>query len=405
MKRGATDSLSLAEARRIAIAAQGADQGAERYEASASHVRRMVERLGVLQIDSVNVVARAHTLPVFARLGAYNVADLDRLAYGGRRRALFEYWGHAASLMPVAMQPLLRWRMEEAQRGKGVYSGLVRFAEAKAALIEDIVREIEARGPSAVGDFEAHANRKSGWWGWSDAKSALEWLFWTGRLTTATRRATFERVYDIPERVLPAAVLAAPTPAPADAKRALMAHAAQAFGVATEACLKDYYRLDGQAARQALAELVEEGTVLPVAVEGWTATAFLHKDARRPRRVAARTLLSPFDPLVWNRSRAEQLLGAHIRIELYTPKEKRKHGYYVLPFMYGDCIVGRVDVKADRDKGVLQALSVHAEPGFIPETFAAALADELRLMARWLGLSAVNAAPRGDAAEALRRAL
>jgi uncharacterized protein len=404
-RRGQSDTLSLSEARRIALAAQGADRGAVRDVATRAHVRRLVDRLGVLQIDSVNVLARAHTLPVYARLGVYDRADLDHLAYGGKQRRLFEYWGHAASLMPVGMHPLFRWRMENARVGKNIYTGLARFAEAKSSLIRDLRREIEQRGPSAVGDFASHANRAAGWWGWSDAKSALEWLFWTGQLMTATRRATFERIYDIPERVLPAHILAAPTPTELDAKRALIEISARALGIGTEACLRDYFRLGSADAKPALRDLIDAGRLRQVRVEGWEALAYVHADASRPKTVAARALLAPFDPLVWHRDRAQALFGAHIRIELYTPKHKRTHGYYVLPFLFGDRVVGRVDLKADREAQTLQVLSAHCEPGIAAEEFAAALADEIRLMARWLGLPRLDSNRTGDAAAALQREL
>jgi uncharacterized protein YcaQ len=405
MTRRQSNTLSLGEARRIAIAAQGADQGAARDAAKRADVRRLVGKLGVLQIDSVNVLTRAHTLPVFARLGVYDRADLDHLAYGGKKRRLFEYWGHAASLMPVEMQPLFRWRMRDALAGKNIYGGLFRFAQANKPLIRELAREIEQRGPSVVGDFASHGNRKAGWWGWSDAKSALEWLFWTGQVTTATRRATFERVYDIPERVLPDNVIDAPTPGEDDAKRALIEHSARALGIGSEACLRDYYRLGSSVAKQAIRDLVEAGTLRAVTVEGWTAPAYLHVEARRPKAVSARALLAPFDPIVWHRDRAETLFGAHIRIELYTPRHKRSHGYYVLPFLYGDRIVGRVDLKADRDTETLHVLSAHSEPGIAAEMFVADLADEIRLMARWLGLPRLETKRTGDAAAALQRVL
>ncbi|MEZ5842229.1 MAG: crosslink repair DNA glycosylase YcaQ family protein [Hyphomicrobiaceae bacterium] len=405
MSRRQRDTLSLGEARRIAIAAQGADQGAAREAATRAGVRRLVDRLGVLQIDSVNVLARAHTLPVFARLGVYDRADLDHLAYGGKQRHLFEYWGHAASLMPVDRQPLLRWRMRDALAGKNIYGGLHRFAQVKKALIDGLRREIEQRGPSSVGDFSSHGNAQTGWWGWSDAKCALEWLFWTGQLTTATRRATFERVYDIPERVLPDRVLAEPTPSETDAKRALIELSARALGIGTEACLRDYYRVGASAARLAIRELVEAGTLRELSVEGWNAPAYMHVNARRPKTVSARALLAPFDPLVWNRDRAEALFGAHIRIELYTPRHKRTHGYYVLPFLFGDRVVGRVDLKAERHSGTLLVLSSHSERDIAPDMFVAGLADEIRLMARWLALPRIKVNRTGDAAGALRRVL
>ena len=406
MRRGRKpDTLSLSEARRIAIKAQGAERGADRDVASRADVHRIIEKLGVLQIDSVNVLARAHTLPIYSRLGAYDAADLESLAYGGKRRSLFEYWGHAASLIPARMQPLFRWRMEEAQAGKNIYPALARFAEAKKTLIRDLRREIEERGPSAVGDFAAHENRQGGWWGWSSAKSALEWLFWTGQLTTATRGPTFERIYDVPERVLPARVLGAPTPDEDEAKRALIEHSARALGVGTEVCLRDYYRFDPPSAKVAIRDLVEKGTLREVTVEGWKKPAYLHAAVRCPKTVNARTLLGPFDPLIWHRDRAEFLFGARIRIELYTPKHKRTHGYYVLPFLFGDCIVGRVDLKADRGEETLQVLSAHCEPNTDADLFIAELADELRLMARWLGFRRVRVHRKGDAAAALRQVL
>lgn len=408
MKKPRPDSLSLAQARRIAIVAQGAGGGARRdgppnaaQVASREDVRRAIEKLGLLQIDSVNVLARAHTLPIYARLGAYDQADLQDLAYSGKRRSLFEYWGHAASLIPVSLHPLFRWRMQEALEGRNIYSGLVRFARANRALINEILKEIEQRGPSAVGDFASHGNREAGWWGWSDAKSALEWLFWTGQLTTATRRATFERIYDIPERVLPDHILAMPTPSAADAKRALVELSARALGVATAGHLRDYYRLDGPSTKLAIRELIDAGALREVSVEGWSSPAYVHAQARLPQSVAARALLCPFDPIVWNRDRAETLFGARIRIELYTPRAKRTHGYYVLPFLLGDRVVGRVDLKAERGAGILEVLSAHCEPGVAAEDFAAPLADELRLMARWLNLSRIQASRVGEAANAL----
>lgn len=402
------ETLSLGEARRMAILAQGVSRGAERdgcasgvEVAPQSEVRRTIDRLGLLQIDSVNVLARAHTLHVYSRLGAYDQGDLHTLAYNGKRRSLFEYWGHAASLIPVSLQPLLRWRMQDALEGRNIYSGLVRFADAHRPLIDAILKEIEQRGPCAVGDFAAHGNRASGWWGWSDAKCALEWLFWTGQVTTATRRATFERVYDITERVLPDHVLATPTPDPVEARRTLIELSARALGVATEAHLRDYWRLDRASARRAIAELVEAGALARVMVEGWSSPAYVHTQARAPKSVAARTLLCPFDPMVWNRDRAETLFGARIRIEIYTPKAKRTHGYYVLPFLLGERVAARVDLKAERSAGVLQVLSAHSEPGVAPDEFAASLAQEIRLMARWLKLPHIQTSPVGDAAKAL----
>lgn len=405
----ASDSLSLKQARRIAIAAQGFDlAGFARRESHAGerrHLKRMAESLGVIQIDSVNVVARAHTLPGFSRLGRYDIADIDALAYAGRRRSLFEYWGHEASYLPVALQPLFRWRMERARRGEGVYTGLARFGRERQDLIEEVRREIETEGPKAAGELSHDHRGEGGWWGWSDGKRAIEWLFWAGIVTTATRRGAFERIYDLTERVLPKAVVEAPTPSPAEAHRELVRRSAVALGIATERCLRDYYRLSVAETRQAVAELVEAGDILPVTVEGFRNPAFLAKDARLPRRVEARALLAPFDPLVWQRERTEGLFGARIRLEIYVPAEKRMHGYYVLPFLMGDRLAARVDLKADRAGSVLVVQAAHLEAGEQAGAVAGPLAAELRLMAAWLGLSDVRVMPRGDLAGVLGQAL
>jgi uncharacterized protein YcaQ len=256
-----------------------------------------------------------------------------------------------------------------------------------------VLQRIAAEGPLSSGDFEAPRGA-GGWWGWSDTKRALEFLFWSGRITTATRRS-FARVYDLTERVIPPAILSLPTPSPADAQRALLLHSAKALGIATAPDLRDYFRLSAAETPPLLGDLVDEGALIPVTVEGWSQPAFLHPDARRPRKIAARALLSPFDPLVFERARAERLFDFRYRIEIYTPAEKRLHGYYVLPFLLGDRLVARVDLKADRKAGTLFVLSAHAEPHAPPET-AAALLAELRLMAGWLGLERVTIIPAGD---------
>ena len=360
-RHAATDRISLAEARRIALAAQGFGQPRSADEAGKRDVRRVFERLGVVQINSVNVLARAHTLPAFSRIGRYRTADLHALAYGGRKRALFEYWGHEASLLPVVLQPLLRWRMARAERGEGIYGAIARFGRERRELIEQVRREIGERGPLAAGELSHQHKGEGGWWGWSDGKRAVEWLFWAGAVTTATRRGTFERVYGLTEQVLPRSVVDAPTPDEADAQRELLRISARCLGVATERCLRDYFRLGPGDARPRIAELVEAGELIPTAVQGWDRIAYLSRDARRPRRMEAQALLAPFDPLIWQRERVEALFGARIRLELYTPREKRTHGYYVLPFLLGDRIVARVDLKADRAVSTLRVQAAHAE--------------------------------------------
>ena len=386
------------------MAAQGFGQPRSN-EATKRDVRGVFERLSVVQIDSVNVVARAHTLPTFSRAGPYRSDDLFALAYGGRKRALFEYWGHEASLLPLDLQPLFRWRMARAARGEGIYGGLAQFGRERRDLISEVRREIADRGPLSAGELSHEHKGEGGWWGWSDGKRAVEWLFWAGELTTATRRGTFERVYDLMERVLPRAVLDAPTPHEADAQRELLRIAARCLGVATERCLRDYFRLKPADAKPLIAELLEAGDLAPVNVEGWDAVAYLARDARRPRRMEARALLAPFDPLIWQRERAEALFGARIRLELYTPRDKRIHGYYVLPFLLDDRVVARVDLKADRAAATLLVQSAHAEDGISASAVVEPLGAELRLMARWLGLEKIKVERAGDLALPLGQAL
>lgn len=394
------ETLSLPAARRIALAAQGLGGERPPGETGMRRLLGLADRLNLFQIDSVSVVVRAHYLPAFSRLGAYPRALLDRAAWGKPRR-LFEYWGHEASLLPLDLHPLLRWRMARAERGESGWGSLRDYARSRRSEAEAILARIAADGPLAASDLETG---RTGWWEWSDAKRALEWLFWAGKITTAARRGSFERVYDLPERVLPAAALALPTPEPAEAKQALLLRAARALGVATAKDLRDYFRLSPADSAPRLAELAEAGALVPVRVEGWRDMAFLHPDARRPRRVSGRALLAPFDPLIWERSRAERLFGLRYRIEIYTPAERRVHGYYVLPFLLRDRIAARVDLKSDRGRGTLLVQSAHLEPG-APKDTAEALAAELRLMAAWLGLGEIRCRRGAGLADALARTL
>jgi len=377
------EHISLPQVRRIALAAQGF--GAKPSgELKAAHLQRMLAKLHLHQIDSVNVLVRAHYLPAFSRLGAYDPADLDRLAWGPKsKRRLFEYWAHEASLLPFDLHPLLRWRMAKADRGEAGWTWMRLCATEQRKEAMALLKRIKQDGPLAASDFEAHKS-KSGWWQWSDTKRALEWLFWAGHITTATRRNSFERVYDLPERVLPAEVLALSTPSVADAHRALIDRAARALGIATDGELRDYFRQSPQEARPAIESLAEEGVLIPVSVPGWR-HAWLHRDARLPRKIEAQALLAPFDPLVWERNRTERLFGFRYRIEIYVPAEKRVHGYYVLPFLLGDCLVGRVDLKADRKNARLLVQAIHLEPD-APGDAREALQEELVSMASWLGL-------------------
>jgi uncharacterized protein YcaQ len=395
------DTLSLAAARRIALAAQGLAKPRKGGPVGTRQLLALIQRLNLHQIDSVNVLARAHYMPAFSRLGPYPTEALDRLAWGKKPR-LFEYWAHEASLLPFELQPLLRWRMARAARGQGTWRSIAHFAHERRTEVEAVLKRIEQEGPLAASDFESKS--EGGWWGWSDTKRVLEWLFWSGRLTTATRRASFERVYDLPERVLPAAILAAPTPGEADAHRALLERSARALGIATATDLRDYFRLSPADAKPRIEELVEAGTLVPMRVKGWRDTAYAHRDAKQPRRAEGQALLSPFDPLVWERSRTERLFGMRYRIEIYTPAHKRVHGYYVLPFLLGDRLAARVDLKADRKARLLRVEAAHGEPEAPPDT-TERLVDELRLMASWLGLEEIVVAGRGDLAPALAKCI
>ena len=373
--------MPAAAGRRAALAAQGF---AAPRRSGGRAIRRLFDRVALIQIDSVNVLSRAHYLPGFARLGAYDRAALDRAAHYAPRR-LFEYWGHEASLIDVELQPLLRWRMARAH--DEAWGGMRRVAEEQPKLLEEVLEQVRERGPLAARELDGQRPRRSGpWWDWSESKKAIEMLFWGGEVTSARRR-NFERLYDVPERVLPRSVLAAPTPDEVDAQRALVGIAARSLGVAALPELRDYFRLPADVMRPRIDELVETGELLPLEVEGWGVPAYLHRDARIPRAVDACALLGPFDNLLWERGRVERLFGFRFKLELYVPQPKRVYGYYVLPFLLGDRLVARVDLKADRQAGVLRAHAIHLEEDAPPET-RDALAAELARLGGWLGLDA-----------------
>ncbi|MEP6696616.1 MAG: winged helix-turn-helix domain-containing protein [Pseudonocardiales bacterium] len=398
-----SSTLSAAQARRVALAAQGFADPRPAGVPDRRAVRRVLSRVGLLQIDSVNVLIRSHYLPLFSRLGPYPVGLLDR-ATGRAPRELFEYWAHEASLIPVDTQPLLRWRMARSQ--DDAWGGLRRIFDDQPDFVRWVLQEVRDRGPLAAGEIEHDAPRPTdGWgWNWSEVKRALEWLFWSGQVTSSSRRG-FERLYDLPERVLPAEVLAAPTPAADQAQRGLVEIAARSLGVATEPELRDYFRLRPAESQPAVAALVADGRLLPVSVQGWRQPAYLHPQARLPRRIEARALLSPFDSLVWERNRTERVFGMRVRLEIYTPKLQRVHGYYVLPFLLGDRLVARVDLKADRKAGVLLVQAAHLEPGRPAGEIAEALGPELGSLAGWLGLNEVVVEPVGDLAGTLAGAV
>jgi uncharacterized protein YcaQ len=396
------DRLPAALARRIALAAQGFADPRPVGAVDTRQLRRMAARLAVLQIDSVNVLSRAHYLPAFSRLGPYAREALDDLA--GRRRELFEYWAHEASLLPVRLHPHLRWRMAAAE--EHAWGSMVRIQRERPGYVSEVHARVREAGPLKASDLaEPRPDRPGSMWNWHAGKVALEWLFYTGVITTRGRTAGFERVYDLTERVLPAAVLQVPTPEPAEAVRELVRTASRALGVAAERDLRDYFRLRPPAARAAITELVDAGELLPVEVAGWGAPAWLHPEARRPRWVRARALVGPFDSLVWERPRVARIFGFRYRLEIYTPAAQRVHGYYVLPFLLGDRLVARVDLKADRQVGVLRVQAAFAEDGVDRTEVAAALAEELALMAGWMQLDAVVVAERGDLAADLAAAV
>lgn len=367
-----------------------------------------VRRLGAVQIDSVNVLARAHYLPVFSRLGPYPREWLDDAAVPGRRPVtLTEYWAHEASLLPVEYHPLLRWRMTTADTD--AWGGMRRLAQERPDLVAAVRASVAAEGPVTAADLEARhgTTRPEGdhWgWRWSEVKRALEYLFWSGEVVAAGRGPGFQRRYDVPERVLPASVLDAPTPSRDDAIRRLVEIAARAHGIATETDLRDYFRLPAPDSRRAVARLVEDGTLVPATVRGWSSAAFLHAEARVPRAVSGRALLAPFDPLIWTRPRTESLFGLRYRLEIYVPAASRVYGYYVLPLLLGDRLVARVDLKADRAAGVLRVRSAWAEPQAGVDT-AAELADALVELAEWLSLDGVTVERSGDLAPRLARHL
>jgi uncharacterized protein YcaQ len=394
--------LSRAQARRIALAAQGFLDPSHAPPTMRT-LSRTLTRTGVLQVDSVNVLQRAHYMPLYSRMGPYDV-DLVRRASEGKPRRLVEYWAHVQALMPVELWPVMRHRMARYRDGRHKWWGTVMTDE----LVDSLLAEIADRGASTARDLDDGLPRKKDHWGWnwSTTRRALDYMYMVGDVAIAGRNSQFEIRYDLPGRVIPAEHLEAPTPSEHDAVKELVRRAARSHGVGTLKDLADYYRLrsvPGQnqtGAAPMVAELVDEGELIPVTVEGVKRPSYLHRDARIPRRVRARTLLSPFDPVVWERDRTEALFDFFYRIEIYTPVEKRIHGYYVLPFLLGDRIVGRVDLKADRKTGLLLVKAAYAEPG-APDETAEELAVELRRLAGWLDLHTVVVERRGDLAPAL----
>jgi uncharacterized protein YcaQ len=394
------EKLSRASARRVALAAQGFGRPRPERTIGIRDIQVVIDRVAQFQIDSINVVTRAHFMPLFSRLGPYDVALLERAAHCPPRR-LFEYWGHAASLIDVTLQPQLRFRMQAGFRD--VWAGVERVARNNPTLVDLVREEVAERGPISARQLEYQEERtRDNWgWNWSSVKTVMEWLFYTGDITSARRNSQFERVYDLPERVLPKTVLQAPTPTPDDSVRTLIRRAARALGVGSEASLRDYFRTRPAMTRAAIADLVDAGELIPVQVDGGAKAVYLWHEARMPRKIDARALLSPFDSMVFERSRLERLFDFSYRIEIYVPQPKRTYGYYVYPFLLGERFAARVDLKAERTRGVLKVNSAWLEPGQEAAQVAAELHAELKTMACWLGLSDVEVTPRGDLASAL----
>ena len=399
--------LSAAQARRVAVAAQGFHDPRPSGPVTRAHLRRLIGRIQVLQLDSVSVAVRAHYAPMFSRMGPYDRDLLDAAAWSHSARSprlLVEYWAHEAALMAIEDWPLLRWRMREYTCGRWG----VEIVEKNPRLVDDVVAAVVELGPSTAGQIEAHLQSapkrgKGAWWNRTDTKWVAEALFASGVLTTA-HRTGFARHYDLVERVLPADVVARQVD-DVEAVRELTLRAATALGVATEADIRDYFRLRPGQSKSAIADLVATGELEPVQVDGWTAPAYLRAGQPVPRADRGTALLCPFDPLIFFRPRIERLFGFHYRIEIYTPAAKRRYGYYVWPLLLDGDLVARVDLKADRSAGVLQVIGAFIEPGQDARRVADAMAGELQTMATWLGLAGVTAGERGDLAGALRRAL
>ena len=400
-------TLTPDEARWLAIDAQGLARPRPKGPATLRHVRGVVDAIGTIQLDAINVVERTQFLVLFSRLGSYDVSRLHTMTQP--LGELFEYWGHAASLLPMDHQPLFRWRMQRFTPywgGTAYWESKRAWYEAHADYIASVLAEIQERGPLAASQLSDPRRRNGEWWDRrSVGRQALEWLFHRGDVA-AWRTRNFERVYDVPERVIPAEVLARPTPMIDDAHRRLLLLAARSLGVATLRDLADYYRIDFKAAKPRIAELVENGELTAVQVDGWRELAYVAPNARptRPRRSTA-TLLSPFDSLIWERSRTARLFNFDYRIEVYVPQPQRTYGYYVLPLLVGDQLVARFNLKADRKASALRVDGAYHELSANPADVAPFAITELRALQEWLGLTSLTATARGNLAKALHRAM
>jgi uncharacterized protein YcaQ len=390
--------LNVAQARRIALAAQGFADPRPQGKINLRHLRKVIDRIGVVQLDSVNVVARAHYLTFFARLGNYPMNLADRI--GWETGEMVEYWAHEAALIPVEHWPLFRFKMDRNWH----WPSMDRWMAENPGVIDQVLNEVRERGALRPADLDNHAGAVRGpWWNWSDAKLALEALFFTGRLTVA-ERDNFVRRYDLPDRVLPPEVVSAHV-VEEEARRQLLRQAVRHHGIGTVQDLADYYRLKNQASAPILANMAATGELETVQIDGWKGPVYMDPEARLPRSITGVALLCPFDPLIWYRPRTERLFDFHYRIEIYTPPPKRIYGYYVFPILLDGELVGRVDLKGDRQAELLRVRGSYVEQNEEPERVAAPLSDELKLMAQWLDLDDVAVERKGNLAEALAASL
>jgi uncharacterized protein YcaQ len=396
---GVVRVLSIDQTRRLALTAQGLARNRPEGNVTQRHLQTVMQHVGLIQIDSVNVVARSHELVLFSRLGNHR---RTLIADATTRGDLFEYWGHEAAHIPTAQHPFFRFRMQENKDGHWIQRVSKELESTRPQFLAEVLDKVRTEGPIVAGDISTRKTPKGPWWDWDHGKRALEVLFWRGEVTAYRRTRDFARVYDVVDRVLPSVVLDIPTPTEKESRKELLRIAAQSCGVATARDLADYHRQKPRECVHLVDELVRDGELEKVIVEGWRDDAYVVTSARIPRHVNARALLSPFDSLIWHRPRAERLFNFHYRLEIYTPAAKRKFGYYVLPFLLDEQLVGRVDVKADRQSGVLRVLGAFAEEGADVKRSARELANELHAMAQWLDLESVHVQRRGNLAYALR---
>jgi uncharacterized protein len=391
--------LSIAQARRAALAAQGFHRERPSGRVDRRHLRRAFDDMGIIQIDSVNVLVRSQELPLFARLGPHDRSLIPAATAAGE---IFEYWVHEASHVPVSLHQFVRWRMQQPHGWKGVNQ----IVEANPGLVKRVLNAIEDRGPMTAAELSPRTAPKSDWWDWDAAKAALEFLFWKGEIAATRRSNDFARLYDLPERVLPTAALAAATPDESDARSELIRRAVRHLGIGTLKDIADYHRQRVGDVQPLVEDLVRQGELVAISVEGWPNVAYASPQLHIPREVAARALLSPFDPVVWFRDRDERLYDFYYRIEIYTPAAKRRYGYYVLPFLLGDRIVGRFDLKADRANRVLKVQASWVEESDDTPTrrleIASEAIEELQEMSFWLGLTSIEIVERGSLAKEMR---